>query len=216
MVRLHKVISIVCLWFLLDAFSIGFTYFIGHGPLTTYVNLGVPQAPRMPGTFSPVPRVSDSDIYHFTYVTHVPWRMLELEVSFEVGRGENVSGIPGACATRNYTYLVRGPRWTHNSWNYHTYIKTISTRISITTALRTVSIHVNSLLFPLDNPRLADLWPFKCQGHPVSLWCLPLTCNLEKNYSLRSSFDMYNLERQLWYLHLLTRHLQLAATANLS
>ena len=34
----------------------------------------------------------------------------------------------------------------------------------------------------------------------------PLTCNLEKRYSLRSSFGMYNLERQLWYWHLLTRH----------
>ena len=29
-------------------------------------------------------------------------------VSFEVGGGENVPGIPGACATRNFTYLVRG------------------------------------------------------------------------------------------------------------
>ena len=32
-----------------------------------------------------------------------------LAVAFEVGGGENVSGIPGACATRNFTYLVRGP-----------------------------------------------------------------------------------------------------------
>ena len=55
-------------------------------------------------------------------------------------------------------------------------------------------------------PRLTDLWPFKCQGHSVSLWCWPLTCNLEKCYSLRSSIGMKNLERQLWYLHLLTRH----------
>ena len=31
-----------------------------------------------------------------------------LTVSFEVGGGENVPGIPGACATRNFTYLVRG------------------------------------------------------------------------------------------------------------
>ena len=30
-------------------------------------------------------------------------------VSFEIGGGENVPGIPGACATRNFTYLVRGP-----------------------------------------------------------------------------------------------------------
>ena len=32
-----------------------------------------------------------------------------LAVSLEVGGGENVSGIPSACATRNFTYLVRGP-----------------------------------------------------------------------------------------------------------
>ena len=32
-----------------------------------------------------------------------------LAVSVEVGGGENVPGIPGACATRNFTYLVIGP-----------------------------------------------------------------------------------------------------------
>ena len=35
---------------------------------------------------------------------------------------------------------------------------------------------------------------------------MTLTCNLEKCNSLRSSFGMYNLERQLRYWHLLTRH----------
>ena len=37
------------------------------------------------------------------------WRDCLLAVSFEVGGSENVPGIPGACATRNFTYLVRGP-----------------------------------------------------------------------------------------------------------
>ena len=32
-------------------------------------------------------------------------------VSFEVGGGENVPSIPGACATRNFVYLVRGLLW---------------------------------------------------------------------------------------------------------
>ena len=32
-----------------------------------------------------------------------------LAVSFEVGGGENVPGIPGACATRKFADLVRGP-----------------------------------------------------------------------------------------------------------
>ena len=32
----------------------------------------------------------------------------KLSVSFEVDGGENVPGIPGACATHNFTYLLRG------------------------------------------------------------------------------------------------------------
>ena len=39
-------------------------------------------------------------------VTHVPWYMSE---SLTRGGGENVPGIPGACATRNFTHLARGP-----------------------------------------------------------------------------------------------------------
>ena len=33
----------------------------------------------------------------------------KLAVSFEVGGGENVPSIPGACTTSNFMYLVRGP-----------------------------------------------------------------------------------------------------------
>ena len=40
-------------------------------------------------------------------VTHVPWCM---SGSLTRGGGENVPSIPGACATRNFAYLVRGPR----------------------------------------------------------------------------------------------------------
>ena len=36
----------------------------------------------------------------------------KLAVSFEMGPGENATGIPGACATRSFTYLVRGPSHT--------------------------------------------------------------------------------------------------------
>ena len=41
----------------------------------------------------------------------VPWYMMgsHIPVTFEVGIGENVPGFPCACATRNFTYLVRGP-----------------------------------------------------------------------------------------------------------
>ena len=46
-----------------------------NGPLARYVKLRVAHAPGMPGTFSPLARVSDPDMYHDTCVTHVPWCM---------------------------------------------------------------------------------------------------------------------------------------------
>ena len=52
------------------------------------------------------PQVSDPGMHHGTCVTHVPWCMSE---SLIRGRGENAPGIPGACATRNFAYLARGP-----------------------------------------------------------------------------------------------------------
>ena len=56
--------------------------------------------------FKRKPLYSDHGMHHGTCVTHVPWCM---SGSLTHGGGENVPGIPGACATRNFTYLVRGP-----------------------------------------------------------------------------------------------------------
>ena len=39
-------------------------------PLARYENLRVVRVPRIPGTFSPPPRVSDPDMHHGTCVTH--------------------------------------------------------------------------------------------------------------------------------------------------
>ena len=52
------------------------------------------------------PLVSDPGMHYGMCVTHVLWCM---SGSLTLGGGENVPGIPGACATRNFTYLVRGP-----------------------------------------------------------------------------------------------------------
>ena len=87
---------------------------MSHGPLARYVNLRVARAPGMPGTFSLPSQVRDPDMHHGTCVTHVPSCMMG-SLSIEVGSGENVPGIPGACATRNFTYLVRGPLWNEQS-----------------------------------------------------------------------------------------------------
>ena len=52
------------------------------------------------------PPVSDPGTHHGTCVKHEPWCM---SGSLTRGGGENVPGIRGACATRNITYLIRGP-----------------------------------------------------------------------------------------------------------
>ena len=49
------------------------------------------------------PLVSDPDMHHGTCMSG----------SLTRGGGENVPDIPGACATRNFAYLVRGP-WPRN------------------------------------------------------------------------------------------------------
>ena len=82
-----------------------------HGPLTRYAKLRVAHAPGRPGTFSlpptaKEPLVSDPGMHHGTCVTHLQWCVPE---SLTRGRGENVPDIPGACATGNFAYLVRGP-----------------------------------------------------------------------------------------------------------
>ena len=56
--------------------------------------------------FQRKPLVSDPDMHHGTCVTHVPWCM---SGSLTRNGGENVPDIPGACATHNFTYLVRDP-----------------------------------------------------------------------------------------------------------
>ena len=58
------------------------------------------------------PLVSDPAMHHGTCVTHVPWCM---SVSLTRGGGENVPGLPGACATRNFTNLLRGS-WKSHEW----------------------------------------------------------------------------------------------------
>ena len=61
--------------------------------------------------FSPPLWVSGPDMHHGTCVTHVPWCMLgSLTSGFLWSRWRgNVTGIPGGCASHNFTYLVRGP-----------------------------------------------------------------------------------------------------------
>ena len=60
-----------------------------YGLLTRYVKFRVAHALGLPGTFYPPPTCMSGLLNR--------------------GGGENVPGIPRACATRNFTYLARGP-----------------------------------------------------------------------------------------------------------
>ena len=84
-----------------------------HGPISRYVKLRVAHAPGMPGTFP-----HHRGLAIPTCITARAWRTCRdacrdrrLAVSVEDGHGggENFPGIPGPCATPNFTYLVRGP-----------------------------------------------------------------------------------------------------------
>ena len=92
----------------------------GQGPRTAAgiqrmgflpVKLRDAHAPGMSGTFSPPQRVSNPDMHHGTCVTHVPWCMPGSLTSGSLWSRwwGNVPVIPDACATRNFTHLVRGP-----------------------------------------------------------------------------------------------------------
>ena len=62
--------------------------------------------------FQRKPLVSDPGMHQGMCVTHVLWCM---PGSLTRGGRENVPGILGACATHNFTYLVRGP-WQSLYW----------------------------------------------------------------------------------------------------
>ena len=64
--------------------------------------------------FQRKPLVSDPSMHHCTCVTHVPWCM---SGSLTRGVGENVPVIPGACATRIFTYLARDPCTRHKRFD---------------------------------------------------------------------------------------------------
>ena len=88
-----------------------------NGPLTRYAKLWLRMRRECRERFpchrlQRTPLVSDPGMHHGngTCVTDVPWCM---SGSLTWGGGENVAGIPGACATRNFTYLARGPRRSH-------------------------------------------------------------------------------------------------------
>ena len=73
----------------------------------------VAHAPGMPGIFSPPPTSKETAGKRSRYASrHVRHARAVMHVGITNPRWRgNVLGIPGACATRSFTYLTRGP-WT--------------------------------------------------------------------------------------------------------
>ena len=79
-----------------------------RGPFGSYVQWRVAHAPGMQGTFphhqiQRKPLVRDPGMNYGTCVRHVSWC-----ISGSLTRG-GMENVPGACAIRNFTYLVRAP-----------------------------------------------------------------------------------------------------------
>ena len=77
------------------------------------------------------PIVSAPGMHHGTCVTG----------SLSSGGGENVPGIPGACATRKFTHLVRSPCSQEYLWKFHPWVLSI-----MMTSLNGNIFRVNGLL----------------------------------------------------------------------
>ena len=112
-----------------------------HGTLTRYAKLRVVMRQecreRFPHHRLPSKSiVSDPGMHHDTCVTHVPWCM---SGSLTRGGGENVTGIPGAYATRNFTYLVIGPLHEWIEWNKYSQLWMVKKRNQICAFLITLT-----------------------------------------------------------------------------
>ena len=90
-------------------------YFTSNGPLARYVTLRVAHAPGMPGTFPPPPiskETASKRSRHATRYVRSACAVMHVEIVDPRWRGKR-SRHPGACATRNFTYLSRGPWVNH-------------------------------------------------------------------------------------------------------
>ena len=110
------------------------------------------------------PPVNDPDMHHGTWATYVPWCMSGWLTRIGV---ENAPGIPGACATRNFTYLSRYPCFIWTNLLFHAPITMVVYRQFKTAQWRILPAYSWLAAVPgvwyhtvIANPFIADgLWP---------------------------------------------------------
>ena len=122
------------------------------------------------------PLVSDPGMHHGTCVTHVSWCV---SGSLTSGGGENVPGIPGACATRNFAYLVRGSWWWLLSFVHFEAAQSRSTCIGLMYGLLfwTTGSHIKLMIHLRDyichqHPFEWQRWVIKQDSHGCTWWLI--------------------------------------------
>ena len=114
------------------------------------------------------PLVSDPGMYHGTCVTHVPWCM---SGSLTPGGGENVPGIPGACASailRNWQEAHWKPLYRVYIPNFPNFYRSGAWRIVLifhTANLSGVEISFSATVFSLDISRISASGHFTNHTH---------------------------------------------------
>ena len=131
------------------------------------------------GTFSPPPRFSDPDMHHGTCVRHVSWCMPGLLTSGFLWSWwrENVPGIPGACATRNFAYLVRGPWIICLDISVYSWVLASSTENQICGAL--------SSWVPCSEYMLINIIPFHHYWNTHNCKNAAISFDVETTYNIR-------------------------------
>ena len=104
------------------------------------------------------PLVSDPGMHHGTCVTHVLWCM---SGSLNPRWRGNVPGIPGACATSNFTYLARGP------WNSGFHCTNYSVEIELWTKAAALFIGCSDYEF-----LAIKLKQYTCMGRSDIVYCI--------------------------------------------
>ena len=104
----------------------------------------------------------------------------ELAVFLEVGGGENVPGIPGACATRNFTYLVRGSL---DNTNIQTQPNTVgNTKMTLKKKLNFGFKACAYMTFYLSLPDVLQFMLSDIREHYPKAWKNLNKCSFEENH----------------------------------
>ena len=188
-----------------------------HGPLTYNCRLRMRRGCRERFSrhrLQRKPLVSDPGMHHDTCVTHMPWCMSE---SLTRDDGENIPGIPDACANPNFIYLARGP-WGNELMNWQDNQKFTSRK---TMYFLFLIVWKNGSIYQVNIDSTIGLWPDGTksfsqpmltfhQRYSVVFMCSEITPYEIHKLRTKTRFwlDINFSILELGYMHLCTFHTQ--------